>query len=120
MLIAKRKNRVLRIPDEKAEEYIKLGYSIKTPEGDLVHEHLTVEQKLARAEKENAALKEQVENLKKEKESLEKAVEVLGAELEGMKEKNVVPEEGNPKESPSDAPKDGQAETPAKAPKSKK
>lgn len=117
MLIAKRKNRVLRIPDEKAEEYIKLGYTIKTPEGDLVHEHLTVEQKLARAEKENAALKE-------EKENLEKLVTVLSKELEDMKvqldtQKQEAKEDG-PEDIPQEAPQEAPEEKPAPKAKSSK
>ena len=38
MLKARRKNRVIRIPDERMEEYKKLGYSITDENGNTVYQ----------------------------------------------------------------------------------
>ena len=38
MLKARKRNRVLRIPDEKVEEYKKMGYTITDEEGNTVFE----------------------------------------------------------------------------------
>lgn len=76
MLLAERKNRVLRIPDEKKEEYIRLGYSISTADGQMVYQHMNQEQKLAFAESENEKLKAENEKLKAEIAEAQKYVPV--------------------------------------------
>lgn len=76
MLKAKKKNRVLRIPDEKKAEYEALGYTITTMEGDVVFEPEDAAKKVADLEKEiehlkveNEALKAEIENLRSKKRS---------------------------------------------------
>lgn len=63
MLKARKKNRVLRIPDEKEEEYKKLGYTITDEEGKIIYEPQDDKQKIAALKKENAELKKQIETL---------------------------------------------------------
>ncbi len=92
MLVATKKNRVLNIPDEKADEYMKLGYSISTADGEMIYEHMNQEQKMEFIKVENEKLKAEVEKLKYENEKLK-------AEIEESKkvasEKVVAVEEGS-------------------------
>lgn len=71
MMKAKKGNRVVRIPDEKIEEYKKLGYTITDMDGNMVYEHVdpaqklkAAEEKVAVLEKENAELKAEIKRLK--------------------------------------------------------
>ena len=71
MMKAKKGNRVVRIPDEKIEEYKKLGYTITDMDGNMVYEHVdpaqklkAAEEKVAALEKENAELRAEIERLK--------------------------------------------------------
>ena len=70
MLRAKKGNRVVRIPDEKMDEYKALGYTITDMAGKMIYEHVEpskkleeAEKKIAALEKENAALKEELANI---------------------------------------------------------
>lgn len=75
MLYAEKKNRMLQIPDEKKDEYIRMGYSISTMDGKVVYQHMNQEQKLEFIEAENEKLKAEVEELKFENEKLKAEVE---------------------------------------------
>lgn len=57
MLKARKGNRVVRIPDEKAGEYKKLGYSLYNEKGEAVYLHVKESDRIKTLEKENAALK---------------------------------------------------------------
>ncbi|CUP03614.1 hypothetical protein [Fusicatenibacter saccharivorans] len=57
MLKARKANRVVRIPDEKKDVYIKLGYTITDMDDNIVHEHVEPTQRLKDLEAENEALK---------------------------------------------------------------
>ena len=57
MLKARKANRVIRIPDEKKDVYIKLGYTITDMDDNIVHEHVEPTQRLKDLEAENEALK---------------------------------------------------------------
>ncbi len=74
MLKARKGNRVVRIPDEKKEAYIALGYSITDMDGNMIHEHLEPSEKLTEAEKEIADLKEKISELEKENATLKELV----------------------------------------------
>lgn len=66
MLKASKKNRVLRIPDEKAKEYLALGYTITDMKGKVVSEPENAEKKAKELAAENAKLQAEVETLKAE------------------------------------------------------
>ncbi len=60
MLKARKKNRVVRIPDEKKGEYEKLGYTITDEEGNVVSEPENKDATIAELRKENALLKQKL------------------------------------------------------------
>ena len=60
MLKARKRNRVLRIPDEKVEEYKKMGYTITDEEGNTVFEPQDDKAKIAALERENALLRQKL------------------------------------------------------------
>lgn len=64
MLIATRKNRQLRIPDEKKGVYESLGYTITDESGAIISEPENPEKKVAELEAEVEALKAENEKLK--------------------------------------------------------
>ena len=66
MLKARKANRVVRIPDEKKDVYIKLGYTITDMDDNIVHEHVEPTQRLKDLEVENETLKVENETLKAE------------------------------------------------------
>ena len=70
MLKARKANRVVRIPDEKKDVYIKLGYTITDMDDNIVHEHVEPTQRLKDLEAENEMLKVENETLKAENETL--------------------------------------------------
>ena len=70
MLKARKANRVVRIPDEKKDVYIKLGYTITDMDDNIVHEHVEPTQRLKDLEAENETLKVENEMLKAENETL--------------------------------------------------
>lgn len=70
MLRAVKKNRVLRIPDEKAAEYKKLGYTITDMTGKVIYEPEDIAKKAKILEAENAELREKLSELETENASL--------------------------------------------------
>ncbi len=64
MLKAKKGNRVLRIPDEKAKEYKALGYSVYTMDGKTIYENVNPEEQMRKLQAENDALRAENEELK--------------------------------------------------------
>nr|UWG22781.1 MAG: hypothetical protein [Bacteriophage sp.] len=78
MLKARKANRVVRIPDEKKDVYIKLGYTITDMDDNIVHEHVEPTQRLKDLEAENEALKAENAALKEklsQNETVSEAVE---------------------------------------------
>lgn len=63
MLKARKKNRVVRIPDEKADEYKKLGYTITDENGETVFQPEDKDEIISTLRKENQQLKQQVTEL---------------------------------------------------------
>ena len=63
MLLAHKKIRVIRIPDEKAEEYKNIGYRITTMDGQTVYEPVDKDKKSNALEAENAILKQRIAEL---------------------------------------------------------
>ena len=60
MYKARRRNRVLRIPDEKIEEYKKMGYTITDEDGNTVFEPQDDKAKIVELEREIGLLKAKV------------------------------------------------------------
>ena len=60
MLRARKKNRVVRIPDEKAKEYEKLGYIITDENGKTIYAPEDKDATIAALRKENQKLKQQL------------------------------------------------------------
>ena len=75
MLKARKGNRVVRIPNEKQDAYIALGYSITDMDGNTIHEHLEPSEKLAEKEKEIADLKEKISELEKENTAMKEIIQ---------------------------------------------
>ena len=75
MLKARKANRVVRIPDEKKEVYIKLGYTITDMDDNIVHEHVEPTQRLKDLEVENETLKVENAAMKEKKSQNETASE---------------------------------------------
>ena len=76
MIKARKANKVVRIPDEKADEYKALGYSLYNEKNEVIYQHMTDAEKIESMEKEIARLTAENEELKKElQEALEKAPE---------------------------------------------
>lgn len=64
MLKASKRNRVVRIPDDKRKEYEALGYTITTMSGELLFEPEDKDKTIAKLKAENEALKAENEQLK--------------------------------------------------------
>lgn len=60
MYKARKRNRVLRIPDEKIGEYKKMGYTITDEEGNTVYEPQDDKATIASLERENALLRQKL------------------------------------------------------------
>ena len=75
MLKARKANRVVRIPDEKKDVYIKLGYTITDMDDNIVHEHVEPTQRLKDLEVENETLKVENAAMKEKKSQNETASE---------------------------------------------
>lgn len=75
MLKARKANRVVRIPDEKKDVYIKLGYTITDMDDNIVHEHVEPTQRLKDLEAENETLKVENAAMKEKKSQNETASE---------------------------------------------
>lgn len=77
MLKAMKGKRVIRIPTDKKDSYIALGYSITDMDGNMIHEHVEPSEKLEQAEKEIQDLKEKLEEASKYAENADKKIEDL-------------------------------------------
>ena len=111
MLKAKRKNRVVRIPDEKADEYKTLGYTITTMDDRVLSEPEDKGKKIAALQAENAGLRKEKSALLTENEELRRDKAALQAEnadlerqLSESKRREDSPEEP---ESETETPGDG-------------
>lgn len=94
MLKAKKANRVMRIPDEKKDEYIALGYEITTMDGKIVSKpddpRTTIQELKAKAKEagEYAEAKDkEIESLKAQVADLEKKLAEKGKAISGLEEK---------------------------------
>lgn len=94
MLRAKKGNRVVRIPDEKMDEYKALGYTITDMSGKMIYEHVEpskklekAEKKIAALEKENAALKEELARVSATKQAAAEPAEEAPAATAGKSKK---------------------------------
>ena len=67
MLKARKKNRIVRIPDVKADEYKKLGYTITDEDGNTVYQPEDKDATIAALRKENQQLKQKITELELEK-----------------------------------------------------
>lgn len=92
MLKARKANRVVKIPENKKDVYISLGYTITDMDGNVIHEHVEASQKLQEAEKEIEDLKAQlikasetVEKFDKKNGKLEKENAEYKKEIESLK-----------------------------------
>ena len=90
MLKAAKKNRVLRIPDEKATEYKKLGYTITDMTGKVIYEPEDTAKKANVLAAENAELQEKLHEAAEYAENGDKKIATL--ESENAKLKNRVSE----------------------------
>lgn len=93
VLKAVKGNRVVRIPENKKDAYIAMGYKITTMSGEVVHEPVgqaELKAKLVAAEAENAELKAKLEEATLYAENADKKIEKLEkeyAELRAASEK---------------------------------
>ena len=106
MLRARKKNRVVRIPDEKAKEYEKLGYIITDENGKTIYAPEDKDATIAALRKENQKLKQQLA----EKDLLLKQ---KAAEAEKTEEPDQAAKE-TPAEAPEDTPAEETPEEPEK------
>lgn len=90
MLKAAKKNRVLRIPDEKAAEYKKLGYTITDMAGKVIYEPEDTAKKASVLAAENADLQEKLHEAAEYAENGDKKIAAL--ETENTELKNRVSE----------------------------
>lgn len=90
MLKAAKKNRVLRIPDEKAAEYRKLGYTITDMTGKVIYEPEDTAKKANVLAAENADLQEKLHEAAEYAENGDKKIAAL--ETENTELKNRVSE----------------------------
>ena len=97
MLKARKANRVVRIPDEKKDVYIKLEYTITDMDDNIVHEHVEPTQRLKDLEAENETLKVENETLKAENETLK----VENAAMKEKKSQNETASEPAEEEAPA-------------------
>lgn len=90
MLKAAKKNRVLRIPDEKTAEYKKLGYTITDMAGKVIYEPEDTAKKASVLAAENADLQEKLHEAAEYAENGDKKIAAL--ETENTELKNRVSE----------------------------
>lgn len=88
MLKAKKGNRVVRIPEEKVDEYKALGYTITDMSGNMIYEHVEPSEKLKAAEKELDTLKKEVSSLKEKLDEAEKYAEAADKKIEALEAEN--------------------------------
>lgn len=85
MLKATKRNRVLRIPDEKAAEYKKLGYTITDMTGNVIYEPEDTAKKASDLAAENADLQEKLHEAAEYAENGDKRITALEAENAELK-----------------------------------
>ena len=85
MLKAAKKNRVLRIPDEKAAEYKKLGYTITDMTGKVIYEPEDTAKKASALAAENENLQERLHEAAEYAENGDKKIAALEAENAELK-----------------------------------
>lgn len=92
MLKARKANRVVKIPEDKKDVYIALGYTITDMDGNMVHEHVEASKQLQEAQKEIEDLKAQlvkasecVDKFDKKNGELEKENAACKKEIESLK-----------------------------------
>lgn len=85
MLKAKKANRVVTIPDEKRPAYEKLGYSILTMEGKVVHKHVEPKKEAEQLRVKVADLEAKLAEAHTYAENADKQIEELTAENAGLK-----------------------------------
>ena len=71
--VAQKKNRIIRIPEEKAEEYAKMGYEITDEEGEVVADAAI--ETIERAKEEITRLTKEVGKVETENEDLKAAIQ---------------------------------------------
>ena len=99
---ARKKNRVITIPEEKAEEYASMGYEVKNDNGDVIADAIIssiadARQIIKNLEKENADLKEKLEESGKKIEELQ----IVNAELKAKEESETGDSKSPEKETPA-------------------
>lgn len=87
MLKAAKRNRVLRIPDEKAAEYKKLGYTITDMDGKVIYEPKDNAKKAEALAAENADLQEKLQEAAEYAENGDKKLSLLETENTELKAK---------------------------------
>ena len=85
MLKAAKKNRVLQIPDEKVEEYMKMGYTIRDLEGNTIWKPENEKEEAEQLRKENGELKAQLEEACEYAETKDKMIGALEEENTKLK-----------------------------------
>ena len=88
MLKAIKANRVLRIPEERKNDYIALGYKITDMNGKTISEPANPEKKVAEQEEKIAGLEKQLEEVTSESGKKDAEIKDLSEKLEAA-EKNV-------------------------------
>lgn len=88
MLKAKSKNRVVRIPDEKAAEYKKLGYTLTDMNGNVIFEPENPEKEVTALKAENATLKERVSELEAKMAEAEQYAQADDEKIEALEAEN--------------------------------
>lgn len=88
MMKAKKGNRVVRIPDEKIEEYKKLGYTITDMDGNMVYEHVDPAQKLKAAEEKAADLEKENRDLTDKLAGAAEYAEKADRKIDALKKEN--------------------------------
>ena len=88
--IVKKKNRVLRIPEEKAEEYAKMGYEVTDENGEVVMNAVVTsvaeaQRAVNKLQKENAELKAKLTEATLYAEDADKKIADLQKENEELK-----------------------------------
>lgn len=85
MLKARKANRVVAIPDEKRSVYEKLGYTILTMDGRVVHKHVEPKKEADQLKVKVADLEAKLAEAHTYAENADKKIEELTAENTGLK-----------------------------------
>lgn len=90
MLKARKKNRIVRIPEERADEYKKLGYTLTDEEGNVVYQPEDKDATISALKLENAKLNQKIAEYELiMKGNADRGAESLKGQLDTMeKEKN--------------------------------